>query len=99
MGPIRSEYANDPGMREIVEAFVQEMPNRIRALEDAFGAGAQTDLRRLAHQMKGSCGGYGFGTVGEAAGRLEASLDANAELSSLKGQLDELVSMCSRVIV
>lgn len=99
MGPIQSEFASDPGMREIVEAFVQEMPNKIRALEDAYAAGAEVDLRRLAHQMKGACGGYGFGSLGESAGRLEAAIDGSAELASLRGQLDELVSMCSRVIV
>ncbi len=98
MGPIRSEFANDPGMREIVEAFVQEMPNKIRALEEAFASGEPSGLRRLAHQMKGSCGGYGFGELSESAGRLEAAMDSSAELDSLRGQLDELVSLCSRVM-
>ncbi len=98
MGPIRSEYADDAGMRELVESFVSEMPERLRALEAAFESGERDSLRRLAHQMKGACGGYGFDTLSESASRLERALDGSDELSSLRRQLDELVSMCSRVV-
>lgn len=97
MGPIRSEFANDAGMRELVEMFVQDMPQKIQALQEALASGELTSLRRLAHQMKGACGGYGFSTLGEEAGKLEAALDSSQDLEAVQARVNELVSMCSRV--
>ncbi len=98
MGPIRSEYADDADMRDLVELFVTDMPERVRALEEAFVSGEREALQRIAHQLKGACGGYGFGTVGESAARLESALKGSDELTALRKQVDELVSMCSRVV-
>ncbi|MBY0307806.1 MAG: Hpt domain-containing protein [Phycisphaerales bacterium] len=102
-GAIRSEFANDPDMREIVEMYVQEMPQRVAKLEELWAAQQMDELKRLAHQIKGSSGGYGFVPVGGAAGKVEASLmalsegSASASLDQLRNQFEELLSMCRRV--
>lgn len=102
-GSLTSEFAGDPDMAELVRLFVEEMPERIDAMLQSWQRGAAGDLRRLAHQMKGACGGYGFPQVGHAAGRLENSLAAfgqSAELGDLEGlreQVEELVRLCRRV--
>lgn len=100
---LSSEFAGDPDMVELVKMFVDEMPQRIDALLDSWQRGSAGDLRRLAHQMKGACGGYGFPQVGHAAGALEKSLAAFGQdvalgdLEGLRDQVDELVGMCRRV--
>ncbi len=102
-GAITSEFAGDPDMVELVKLFVDEMPTRIDALLDSWQRGAAGDLRRIAHQMKGACGGYGFPQVGNAAGVLERSLAAFGqsvdvgELERLRNQVDDLVDLCRRV--
>lgn len=102
-GPIRSEFSNDPDMKEIVEMYVQEMPERVGKLQELWAAQQMDELKRLAHQLKGASGGYGFGTVGSAAGKVEASLmalsegSASASLDQLRKQFEELLSMCRRV--
>jgi len=102
-GFLTSEFANDPDMSELVRLFVEEMPERIDAMLQSLERGAAGDLRRLAHQMKGACGGYGFPRVGQAAGRLENSLAAfgqSVELGDLEGlreQVEELIGLCRRV--
>ncbi|MDP1661697.1 MAG: Hpt domain-containing protein [Phycisphaerales bacterium] len=102
-GPIRSEFSNDPDMREIVELYVQEMPARVSKLQELWAAQQMDDLKRLAHQLKGASGGYGFAPVGSAAGKVEHSLLALAEgsasvsLEQLRNQFEDLLSMCRRV--
>jgi HPt (histidine-containing phosphotransfer) domain-containing protein len=102
-GPIRSEFSNDPDMREIVEMYVQEMPARVSKLQELWAAQQMDELKRLAHQLKGASGGYGFTPVGSAAGKVEHSLmalsegSANASLDQLRKQFEDLLSMCRRV--
>ena len=59
-GPIFSEYANDADMAELVEGFVAELPKRIEAISSAVSQSRGTDLKRLAHQLRGAAPGYGF---------------------------------------
>jgi HPt (histidine-containing phosphotransfer) domain-containing protein len=92
-------------MREIVEMYVQEMPARVSKLEELWSAQQMDELKRLAHQLKGASGGYGFAPVGTAAGRVEMSLvalsegSASASLDQLRRQFEELLGMCRRVTV
>lgn len=102
-GPLRSEFSNDPDMREIVEMYVQEMPARVSKLQDLWAAQQMDELKRLAHQLKGASGGYGFAPVGSAAAKVESSLmslaegSASASLDQLRKQFEDLLSMCRRV--
>lgn len=100
---LRSTYADDPDMREIVEAFVGEMPDRLAALERAWSEQQLDEVRRLAHQLKGASGGYGFQSVGAAAADLERTLvemgrgSAGASVASLRREFESLIAMCRRV--
>lgn len=97
---LTSQYADDPDMRELVVEFVAAMPARTLALQTALSEQRLRDLQRLAHQLKGSAGGYGFPTLGSAAGTLESTLKNSLEpsLDNLRTQVDELVSLCSRAV-
>ncbi len=101
--PLRSAYVDDPEMVEIVEAFVNEMPARLAALEDAWTQQHLDDLRRMAHQLKGSSGGYGFQPVGSAAADLERTLvdmgrgSAGGTVASLRREFEALTELCRRV--
>jgi len=98
---IRSTFAADPEMKELVEFFVQEMPGRIASLRKAFDSASLADLTRLAHQLKGASGGYGFPSIGAKAADIENALKAHpspssASLASIKADLDELIDLCTR---
>lgn len=98
--PLRSEYAGDPDMADLVRLFVEELPKRVEALESAYGSGEAEVMRRLAHQMKGAAGGYGFPSISQAAGKLETAMKAmgnpSEELSSVGATLRELLDLCAR---
>lgn len=99
--PIRSEFADDPDMLELVEEFVAELPTRMATLREAFESGEVEPVTRLMHQLAGASGGYGFPALGDVARRLEnqvKSLDQASQLQSLREEVDALVAMCGRVV-
>jgi HPt (histidine-containing phosphotransfer) domain-containing protein len=99
---LRSDFASDPDMREILELFVKEMPSRVRDLRASWEKRELDKVGRLAHQLKGAGGGYGFGVISEAAAKLEKSVTSlsgtptTAVLNEMKLQVDTLVDLCSR---
>jgi len=87
----------DPMLGELVDLFVQEMPDRINTLEAQATNRDWSQLARTAHQLKGSGGSYGFDEITPCAARLEAAArDAQQEETILLA-LDELLSLCRGV--
>lgn len=102
--PLHSSLASDPDMAELVDMFLDELPQRLTVLTTAVDAGDIETLRRLAHQLKGAAGGYGFDPIGKAAGSLEALLKASgdaaqSQLSSMSGSIDDLKTLCERALL
>lgn len=95
--PIYSELAGDPDFGELVELYVQEMPDRIALLEASLASGDRQTLRRTAHQLKGSAGGYGFPAVTQPAAALEQAVDSNLPRDRIESLLDSLVHVCERL--
>lgn len=103
--PIFSTFADEPEMRDLVEMFVQELPARVGAMQQAFNQNELDQLKRTAHQLKGAGGGYGFGCISDAAGQLEhlllsvvsAESPTPETLAGVRDQLEDLTSLCSRV--
>jgi len=94
--PLISSLSSDPDMVELVEEFVAAMPERVRALEEAVAANDLATVTRLAHQMKGAGGGYGFTPIGQAAGELEDAAKAVETVTQLSAEVQELVALCQR---
>jgi HPt (histidine-containing phosphotransfer) domain-containing protein len=99
--PILSQYATDPEMVELIDLFLSEMPDRLKALESAWRNAQVPQLTRMAHQLKGSCAGYGFPAIGTAASTLEDRLralqaDGGAQLKRLQSEFNELIDLCRR---
>lgn len=61
----------DPELRELIAEFVAELPERFAALEKAAAGQDWQEVRRLAHQLKGSGGSYGFPEITAAAAKVE----------------------------
>jgi HPt (histidine-containing phosphotransfer) domain-containing protein len=92
-----SSLADDPDLGEIVELFVDEMPDRIAHLADSLAAGDWDSLRRNAHQMKGACGSYGFHQVTPLAARVESAARDREDERAIKEAVDELVGLCGKM--
>ena len=98
VSPLRSAFADDPDMAELVEFFVGEVPNRLQSIRDYCESGDREGVQRIAHQLKGACAGYGFEEVGLAAAKLEQPLKAEATLDDVRDQIDELTELLRRVV-
>jgi len=69
--PIKSEFAGDPDMGDLVELFLQELPGRMGAAARAWESGEMETVQRISHQLRGSSAGYGYAMLGTAAGAVE----------------------------
>ena len=94
--PLLSKFADDPDMADLVEMFIDDLPKRINELATSFEQQQFDDLRRIAHQIKGAGGGYGYPELTEAATVLEDSLKQNDELDAIHDAFDELLTLCKR---
>ena len=102
--PLLSEFASDPDMSELIAMFVEEMPERVRSLDSLWQSRDLDNLKRIAHQLKGAGGGYGFSTVSNAAGKLEdllkssvTSPEPEARFKSIQSEVNALIQLCQRV--
>lgn len=94
--PIHSEFRDDPDYADLLKTFGEELPLRIKALQDAFAQRDFAQLKNLAHQLKGSGGGYGFPQLSTAAGKLEQiCIDQNEPL--MKANLEVVLNVLKRI--
>jgi HPt (histidine-containing phosphotransfer) domain-containing protein len=96
--PVVSRLADHPRLRAVVRKFAQQMPERMRAIEEAWEARDYTTLAGLAHWLKGSGGTAGFDAFTAPARTLEQLAKAGDEASiapviaQLKGLVDCIVA-------
>lgn len=95
--PLYSSFGNDPDLGELVELFVEEMPDRIEQLRVRYINADWDGLQRFAHQLKGAAGSYGFDQLTPAAGRLEESIRFSQPEDQIRAALDSLIDLCERV--
>ncbi|HEY3965228.1 MAG TPA: Hpt domain-containing protein [Planctomycetaceae bacterium] len=95
---VRSEYADDPDFRELLEEFTAAVPERRQGLIDAHRANDQKGLRTRAHQLKGAGGGFGFPQLSELAAELERACEIHDPVGTLSA-LEAVVDYLNRVTV
>ena len=94
---VHSSLAADPDLGELVDLFVDELPNRLDALKTQAESADWEQLRRTAHQLKGAAGSYGFDAITSPAARLEHAAREGCQEEDILLALEELISLCRRV--
>lgn len=92
--PLFSSLADEPGMAELVTAFVNELPGRLKAVSDAAGRLELAVLEQLARRLKAEAGGYGFEPISQAAEALENSARSGLPEENIKAKMAELSNWC-----
>ncbi len=92
-----SRLGGDPDLGELVVMFVEEMPCRTATLSECFDGGDLEGLRRLAHQLKGAAGSYGFDLLTLFAARLESAVRDEEPIAQVQAALEELLELCHRL--
>ena len=91
-----SSLAENPCLGEIVDQFVDAMPERVAELRARFAAEDWEGLRRCAHQLKGAAGSYGFGVISVSAARLEDAIRHAQSDQIVAAAVEELSDLCGR---
>ena len=94
--PLFSSLGEDPAIRQVINAFVAELPSKVCDLEEAI---AQEDIEKVeycARHLKGEAGGYGFEAIAEAAKEIESSLQKGDTLQKTTDQTNALIKLCSQ---
>jgi CheY-like chemotaxis protein/HPt (histidine-containing phosphotransfer) domain-containing protein len=95
--PQRSAYADDPEMVDLVQQYVDDLPGQVAKLTSLLEAKQLDALKRIAHQLKGSGGGYGFTQITELAAQAEQSIKAGDDLDRIRKDVASLVAYLRNV--
>ncbi len=96
-GPIRSSQADNARIMEIVPEFVAGLPGKVRKMIDFLGGNDLQALQQIAHQLSGSCGGYGFDAVTEPARAVEKSIKEGRTLERVTMDVKSLIEVVRRI--
>jgi HPt (histidine-containing phosphotransfer) domain-containing protein len=94
--PIYSALGGDPDLADLVDLFVEEIPGRVRAMEEALARLDWEMLRTLTHQMSGAAGSYGFHGLTSYARNLENAACTHNQLAATAA-LEAFAAICRRL--
>ncbi|MGE3975364.1 MAG: Hpt domain-containing protein [Bdellovibrionales bacterium] len=83
----------DPMLESLIPKFLVFQKNQFELVKNAFQNRNYEELKALGHQMKGSCGSYGFQTLGDFGKKIEHF----SELQDLK-RLEENISQLEKYL-
>ena len=92
---IVSFLSDNPDYHKAIEAFVKNLPGRIKEMQQALDAENLQDLNFKVHALKGVGGFAGFPVYSELAKSIEQSIK-NSHIDEIKEKLDEMVNICRR---
>ena len=97
VGALYSPLASDPDLGEIVQMFVDEMPERVSGINDLVAACDWEGLRRAAHQLKGAAGSHGFAPITPSAALVEDAIRDGRPETQIRKTVEELCDLCGRI--
>ena len=95
--PLRSEFANDPDMGDLIKQYVGGLPEQVAMLMNLLREANLEALRREVHKIKGAGGGYGFSELTDLAAKAEKRIRAGAGLGEVTAELKALIERMRRV--
>lgn len=94
--PLFSSMANEAGMKIFINQFVTDLATRVKEVEEAAAKRDREGLQRLARELKGEAGSYGFDPVTGAARAVEEAAKGTAD-KALDDAVGQLVTLCRLV--
>ena len=101
--PIYSDFQDDPDMLELIEMFVDDLPDRVEALRSAVLQEDFEAMACVAHQLKGAGGGYGFPAITENSAKVESlakafrdAVEPAPSIEAVTQSLQQLIDVCNR---
>jgi signal transduction histidine kinase/CheY-like chemotaxis protein/HPt (histidine-containing phosphotransfer) domain-containing protein len=95
-GPLVSELDADPEMRDLLDEYVVSLREQAALVEAAVARNDWPTVARMAHQIKGAAGGYGFPSISDAAAAAEQAAKSPGKTGSAIEATDALLALCRR---
>lgn len=92
--PVFSALVDEPQMAELIDAFVQDLPTKLRDLHLLI---AKSEIGKLApalHELRTSAGIYGFDVIADICHEIEDSLQEGVEVTVLRPLITRLTRVC-----
>jgi signal transduction histidine kinase/DNA-binding response OmpR family regulator/HPt (histidine-containing phosphotransfer) domain-containing protein len=96
-GKIVSTMADSLRMRPIIAEFVDGLPDEVLKIQQFLEADDLPALQRVAHQLRGAGGGYGFDAISSLAANVEDAIRAGADRQSIVDQLNSLIELIRNI--
>jgi PAS domain S-box-containing protein len=94
---IQSAHAGNARIMEIIPAFVAGLPVRVGDMLALLERNDLPAVQKIAHQLLGTCGGYGFALVSEPARTVEQSIKAGHDRESISTDVRSLIDVIRRI--
>jgi HPt (histidine-containing phosphotransfer) domain-containing protein len=85
-------------MIPLVRLFLDSLAVQIATIDALREPHQRTELAGIAHQLKGSAGGYGFMRISELARDVERCAASSESQSECEGAIDALLSLCRAAV-
>ena len=95
---LTSELADDPEMAGLVNKFVGNLGPKITRISECLSTNRLDELSKIAHQLKGAGGGYGYPTISTAAQHVEDLAKADRDLAEIRTAVADLTNLCRQAI-
>jgi len=94
---IKSSHAGNPRIMEIIPEFLAGLPGRVGKMTVLLERNDLPGVQAVAHELLGTCGGYGFAPVSEPARKVEQSVKAGRPLESITSEVKSLIDVIRRI--
>jgi HPt (histidine-containing phosphotransfer) domain-containing protein len=92
-GDITSFLNDDPSYHKMIDIFVNDLPDRLKEMQEALDEGNLQDLAAKIHALKDLGNFAGFPIYPEETKALEQAVMDN-QVDKVRRQLDEMVRLC-----
>ncbi len=96
-GVIKCSQVDNPRILEIVPGFVAGLAAKVQKMAEFLERNDLPGLQQIAHQLAGTCGGYGFAPVTEPARAVERSVKEGAAREFIAAEVKTLIGVIRRI--
>ena len=84
----------DAILAPLIGQFLEELRGKVAAIQQAATTRDVSEVSRLAHQIKGAAGGYGFPQITQAAAAVETAVASPQTAALLEEPVRRLAALC-----
>ena len=94
---ILSQFADDPALAALIREFVVGLDQKVAGFRSSLSRRDTGEIEKLAHQLKGVGGMYGYQCLTDTASLIEEAAKEGQDLELLDELVDEFNCQCAQI--